>query len=229
LIPEKALTWAHLGKAKGNSFWVAVRGEAVDPRAARVAQSKQLCHLVERLAGGVVHGVADDAVVPFPVLVLGGEIKMRMAAGNHERKSRRLGALLCAVLQKHRVDVAFQVIHCNQGLAECPGQRLGVSHAHQECSGEPGALGHGDGVEIVQLELGALHCLADDGGNVTQMLARGELRHTSPAGMDVELRRDDTRKGLAALYDHCRSRFIARALDAKNVSCHSPARSNLLS
>ena len=122
---------------------------------------------------------------------------MRVAAGNHERKSRRVGALLCAVLQKHRVDVAFQVIHRNERLAERPGQRLGISHAHEQGSGEPGALGHGDGVEIVQLELGALHCLADDGGNVSQMLARGELRHnTSPPGVDVELRRDDARKGL---------------------------------
>ena len=41
---------------------VAVLGEAVDDRAARVPEAEMARHLVERLARGVVDGLADDAV-----------------------------------------------------------------------------------------------------------------------------------------------------------------------
>ena len=60
-----------LREGEGYGLGVAVGGEVVDPGAAGVAEAEELGYLVEGLAGGVVDGVADVAVVPGAVLSLG--------------------------------------------------------------------------------------------------------------------------------------------------------------
>ena len=70
-----------LREGEGYRLGVAVGGEVVDPGAAGVAEAEQLGDLVEGLAGGVVDGVADVAVVPGGVAVL-REIEVGVAAGD---------------------------------------------------------------------------------------------------------------------------------------------------
>lgn len=99
--------------------------------------------------------------------------------------------MLRAVFQQYGVDMAFQVIDGDERLAERPGKGLGVGHADQQSPGKPWAFGHGDGVEIGEVEAGLLHRFSDDRCDIAQVLAGGELgHHATPSGMDVELRRD---------------------------------------
>src|ERR1700730_7932896 len=53
-----------LAEGEGDGAGMAVRGEGVDPGAARVAEAEQLCDLVVGFAGGVVDGAAYVAVGP---------------------------------------------------------------------------------------------------------------------------------------------------------------------
>ena len=79
-----------LREGEGYRPGVAVGGERVDPGAAGVAEAEELGYLVEGLAGGVVDGVADVAVVPPGVAVL-GEIEVGVAAGDDKREERAGG------------------------------------------------------------------------------------------------------------------------------------------
>ncbi len=63
--------WLDLGEGERDRVRVAVGGEVVDPGAAGIAEAEQLGDLVEGLAGGVVDGVADVAVVPGVVVMFG--------------------------------------------------------------------------------------------------------------------------------------------------------------
>ena len=52
----------HLGKGKCDGRRVPMRGQRIDPGAARVAQSQQLGDLVEGFAGRIVERGADVAI-----------------------------------------------------------------------------------------------------------------------------------------------------------------------
>lgn len=71
------------------------------------------------------------------------------------------------------MDVAFEVVHRDQGLVEGEGQGLGVCNAYQQCSGEAWAFGYGYGVEILEGDAGFGDGGADDGDDVAQVLAGG--------------------------------------------------------
>jgi len=71
--------------AKGR-MWVAVLGQCVDPGASGVAKAEELGDFVVGLAGGVVEGAADQAVMPS-VGRGAGEIEVRVSARDDQGKS----------------------------------------------------------------------------------------------------------------------------------------------
>ena len=64
-----AFARADLGKTERDRSGVAVGGKRVDPGTPRVGEAEQLPYLIEGLAGGVVDGAADRAVLPTPFTV----------------------------------------------------------------------------------------------------------------------------------------------------------------
>src|SRR5579864_3453415 len=78
-----------LRRGKLHGMRIAMRGEAVDGRAAGVSEAEQLGHFVEGFTGGVVASVADVLVRPG-VALLGGEIEMRVTSGDHQRENGEL-------------------------------------------------------------------------------------------------------------------------------------------
>ncbi len=66
--------------------------------------------------------------------------------------------------------MAFQVVHGNEWLFECEGQRLGVADADQQSSGKSRSLGHRKRVNGVVGCMGFGESITDDRHNGAQML-----------------------------------------------------------
>ena len=104
---------------------LAGRGQPVEHRAARVAESEEAGHLVVGLADGVVDGLAEQLVAPR----LG-------RAGEHavpaRDQQRGLGERHLAVGQVHAGQVALQVVDAHHRDAPAQRQRLGRRDADQQ-------------------------------------------------------------------------------------------------
>src|SRR5579862_7888235 len=75
--------------------------------------------------------------------------------------------------EDYGVDVAFEVIYCDQRLVERQGENFAISHADEKSAGEAGALGDGDGVEVGESNFCLVKCFANDGHDFAKMFARG--------------------------------------------------------
>ncbi len=196
-----------------------MRSEPVDDRASGIAEAQQLCDFVESFAGRVVAGVADVFVGPT-LLLLRRQIKVRVSSRHNQGEHGKLQLViaLLPLFQQNRMDVAFEMIDGNQRLVEGEGQSLGIADAHQQRSGEAGALGDCDGVDGVVSLIGLSQRLPDDGNNRPQMLARCQLRHDAAVGlMRGDLRSHDVRDQLLARAHHRRGGFVAGTFDAEDV------------
>ena len=131
---------------RGNGIAVGSPGcrGPVDLRTSGVGQPEQARDLVERLAGGVVHRLAEQ-------LDVGGEVaheQQRRVPAAHEQGDR-------GVLERRRVgvedvggDVPDEVVDGVERRAERDGERLRGADADHEGSGEARAGGDRDRVEV---------------------------------------------------------------------------------
>ena len=111
----------------------------------------------------------------------------------------------------------LEVVDRDERTAERVGHSFGGIHPYDQCTGEPGSLGDGDGVEIVAIDTCLPQRLLDHRDDGRHMTPRGKLGHdTAVAFMEVELRRDDRGKDPASSRNDCRRRFVTRRLDAKH-------------
>ena len=111
---------------------IAELGESRQCRSAGVAEAEQLGRLVERLAGGVVDGVAEERVAAD----IGDVEELRVTAGNQQRdkgKGRRVRR------KERRQHVSFQVMDADGRPAERGGQRAGDSRADEQGTRQSGA------------------------------------------------------------------------------------------
>ena len=105
---------------------------------------------------------------------------MGVAAGDDEGEQRAGGGEGGGVLQQHRVDVAFEVVDGDEGLAEGVGQGLGVADADQQRAGEAGAFGDGDGVEVCVRVTPASRRAASTTGTMARRCSREASSGTTP-------------------------------------------------
>ena len=172
-----AIAMFDLGWLELHGVRVAMRREPVNDRASGITQAKQFGDFVESLAGCVIASVADIFVGPTVVVLL-GQIKMRVPSRHHQSQYGKLQLViaLLPLFQQNRMDVAFEMIDRNQRLVEGEGQSLGIADAHQQRSGKAGALRDGDRVDGVVSLVGLSQRLANDGNDRAQMLARCQVR-----------------------------------------------------
>src|SRR5882724_6386976 len=112
-----------------------------DDGTARVAEAEQFGDLVEGFAGGVVAGLAEEAVL----IALAYFEQVGMAAGDHQRKRGKLDRRpLAAGFEDHGMDVAFDVVDRDQRNAGGETETLGVSEADQQRPDEAGSDGDRD-------------------------------------------------------------------------------------
>ena len=113
-----------------------MRCKRVHPRAAGIGQAEELCDLVVGFARRVVERLADVAIAPGSVGGTFGEIEMRVAARDDERKQRIRSGERSLSLHQHGMDVAFEMIDGNQRAVCCKSDGLGEGDADQQRSGE---------------------------------------------------------------------------------------------
>ena len=136
-----------LGEGKRNGVGVAVKSELVNPGTAGIAEAEELGDLVVGLAGGIVEGAADELIIPGAG-VRRGEVKVGVSAGNDESQGAvaKFGLAGLALMEQNGVDVAFKVVHSDEGEALGEGEGFGVGDSDEESAGEAWAGGDGDGV-----------------------------------------------------------------------------------
>lgn len=148
-------------------------------------------------------------------------VEMRVSAGDDEREGWGL-CVGCAgsrflLVQEDGVDVAFEVIDCDERQVLGEGERLGIGDADEECSGKTGAGGDGDGIEIGEGEVGLCKRGTDDGDDGAEVLAAGQLGDdTAVAGMGGDLRRDDGGECVASARNDGRRGLVAGGFNAED-------------
>ena len=145
-------------------------------------------------------------------------IKNRVPAGNDQADGGQLRFAPGDMrLQKHGVNVAFEMIHADQRFAERLRQHFAVGHADQQRADQARAVRHRHRVHVAQRNVRLLDRFAHHRNDLPQMLARGELRHHAAVlAVNVGLRRDHARKNAASAGHDGRRRFVARRFNTEN-------------
>src|SRR5271156_6556339 len=109
------------------------------------------------------------------------------------------------------------MVHSNQWLAQREGERFGVGDADQQCASEAWTIGDGDGVEVAEGDCGLSERGANNGNDVAQVFAGGELGD-DPAKLGVgrDLRGDYIGQRLASVADNGRGGLVAGAFNPEN-------------
>ena len=149
---------------------VPVGRQAVDHGAAGISETEELRNLVVGLARRIVASPASrriQSVADFE--------QVRVASANHQRERRQFHR----VLRDDRVNVPFNMIHCDQREPARHSERLRVCDPNQQGSDESGPLRDGDRREVFEPR-SRLFERETDGGTGPQMLARSKLRDDAP-------------------------------------------------
>jgi hypothetical protein len=190
-------------------------GSPLDRRSARVRQTEQAAHLVERLAGRVVHRLAEQPVRQ----VVAHLDKERVAAAHDERDERehRLLAFLARVQEPRGVQMTLEVVHADERPLVHERERLREIDPDQQRAGQARAVGHRDRVDILDRRSGILERLVEHRHDPAEVRPGGHLRHDA-SGRRVErgLARDDVRVDPATVLDERDARLVARRFDGED-------------
>ena len=113
-------------------------------------------------------------------------------------------------------DVPDEVIHPIQRFSEVGGERLGGGDPHQQSPHQAGAGGHGDGVDLRQVDVGRGDG-ASQGGHEGRQVGTGcDLRHHSPeTHVEVDGACDLVGQQVVAA-DDADARLVAGGLDPQD-------------
>ena len=153
---------------------VAELGEAVNHRAAGIAQAQHFGALVEGFAHRVVDRLAQDFVLERAVDL----DNLRVAAGNQQAQVGEGGLVhgFVRLPDEIRQDMALQMVHHHHGDIQRQGQRLGEGGAHQEGAQQARAAGEGDGGQVRRRDARLPQRLGDDRDDVLLVGAGRQFR-----------------------------------------------------
>jgi hypothetical protein len=121
-----------------------------------------------------------------------------------------------------RHDVAFDVVHADERLAETDGESFGGGKPDEQRAEKPRARGRCNAVHIIGLDAGALEGGVHHRQDVLEVLARGDLGdHASVLAMR-QLRRDDVREHFPAITQHRGGGVVTRGFDPQNEHVRGP-------
>ena len=186
---------------------IALPGDAVDLRAAGIAEPQHAGHLVVGLAHRVVAGGAQDA----EFVVAGHFHQMGMTAGHHERQERRFEVRMFDQIGQ---NVALDMVHADERLVRSGADRLRESRTHQEGAGQAGSRGDADLVDVSQRNARVFQRLIEHERNVVQVMTRSDLRHDAAVHfMHFDLGGDDVAQHFPAVRQDSDGSLVAAALD----------------
>ena len=202
------------GPGEGRLVAPAGGGHALDLGAAWEAQAEYTGALVEGLAGGVVAGASEEGVAA----VVLHQHEVGVAAGRDQAEEGEAGAYFrVGVLKPGGVDVAFEVVHAEEGQAGGEGKALCGVDADEQRAGEAGAVRDGDAVELGQLDSGVLQGPADHGDYGEEVLPGGGLGDdAAEVGVEIGLGGDYVGHYAATVLDDGYGGLVAGGLDAQD-------------
>jgi hypothetical protein len=196
-----------LGERENNRAPVAPSREPVNHRPARIAQPDQLGNFVERLARRVVARAPHELVL----LRFGDQEKVRVPARDDERERGVFGR---RELERDRVDMAFDVVHAHDRLAERVGEAFGEVDADEERADEARPLRDGEVVNLTCLHAGLGEGCGDDLFDLFEVFARGNFGDdAAEALVRGDLRVDHARAHAPPVFDDRRRRLVARCFN----------------
>lgn len=74
---------------------------------------------------------------------------MGVTAGYDQRQHGKAQVVisLSSLLKQHSVNVAFEMVHGDEGFLQTEGKSLGVADADKQCARQPGTLGYGHRID----------------------------------------------------------------------------------
>ena len=122
-----------------------------------------------------------------------------------------------ALVEEDGVDVAFEMVDGDERDVLRVGQGLGIGDADEERAGEAGTAGDGDGVEIVEGDVGLGQSGADDRDDGAEMLAAGQLgNHSAITGVGGDLRGDNRGESAGATLHDGGGGLVAGGFDGED-------------
>ena len=219
---EKAVS-PGIGAREAHRGGIAFAGQPVDRRAARIPEAEVARHLVERLARGVVDGLADHPVAP----VVLHDHRHGVATRHDEHRERRHEV---GVFEPRRVQVRLEVVHAHVGQVGREREPLGRGHAHEQRAGEAGPVARGHRVEVAQLDARLDQRFRDHRRDELHVGAAGDLgHHAAEARVQVDLARHHRRAHGPTVLDHRGRGLVARRLDAEDQRHQRRPSSNTVS
>lgn len=127
------------------------------------------------------------------------------------------GVLEFALIEKDGVDVAFEMVDCDERNILRVSEGLSVGNSDEERTGEAWAGGDGYGIEIREGDLRLMEHCADYGDDGAKMLAAGEFgNNTAITGMSCDLGGDNGREGARPALDNGGSGLVAGGFDGED-------------
>lgn len=147
--------------------------EFIDDRSAGIAETEQLCGLVERFSGGIVDGPSDEGDFS------GGRhsVEAGMATGDGQaqtrigcRRIRRIG------MEKDGMEMCLHVVDGAQRFSGLQGETLCEGPTDEQGGGETGSTRCGDFIDLVPCETCFLHGAFHDIGKEPDMATGCDFR-----------------------------------------------------
>ena len=206
-----------MGPGELEALRVALPGEPVYHRAARVAEPHHLGTFVERLAHGVVDGLAEYLEVQGVV----DADYLRVAAAHQQAEvgELRLMRLLALLLDEVGEDVALKVVDHDYGDVEGDSHGLCERSSDEQRTQQAGAAGERYRRQFRGLDAGSRKRLADHRHDVELVGARRQLRHHSAVGLVDILARYHVGEQVAVADDR-RGGVVAGRFYSKYNVCH---------
>src|SRR5258706_4585041 len=112
----------------------------------------------------------------------------------------------------------MHVVHADQRFGQGPGEGLGGGYADEETADQAGAVSDGDGVDVIDIAVCGGQRLAQDGEDVFDVGAAGDLGdYASVLGVEFDLAGDDVGAHDAAVFDDGCAGFVAGGFDAEDA------------
>ena len=196
---------------------IALLGQTVDHRAARVGQPHHLGALVEGLARGVVDRRADD--LHFERGVHAHDLRVAAAHQETQERKVRMGQRAVPKVDEVREDVPLKVVDFDHRDVAGDRKPLGERHAHEQRSDQPRAAREGDGVDPVGGDARLLERRVHDGDDVLLVGPRGQFGDHA-AVFDVNRLRGDDVRQQDVVAEHGGRGVVTRGFDAENCNIH---------
>ena len=189
---------------------VAVHRFTIDRRAAGVAEPEEASDLVERLAGGVVDRLPEQAVLAV-VLHLD---QHRVAAGDQHHDQRELQR---RVFQEGRIEVGLHVVDADEWDVPRQRQRLRRRHTDEQRADQAGPDGARDRVDALFGDAGLDDRAGDHRVEQVEVGTAGDLRHdATELGVQIHLGADRAGDDVVAAHHERGGRLVAAGLDTEH-------------